>query len=234
MKISLQNFSNIDLHIPDGVFKPTETSNLLVESVLETIKSPLKILDLGAGSGIVGIILGKSKIVKFPLYASDLSKESINAIQINCDRNNIPVEVRKGSLFTPWIGECFDCIINDISGISESVASISPWFDNISCSSGVDGSDLTISVLANANKYLHPKGSVFFPVISFSNTEKIIEFAKRNFNEVMLIKRREWPLPKTMYKNIALLKELKDKGYIDFKESFGMVICYTEIYCAKL
>ena len=142
------------------------------------------------------------------------------------------MEAKYGSLFEPWKEEKFDYIVDDISGVAEEVAKISPWFENIPCNSGKDGTLLTIEVIKQASEFLNPDGALFFPVISFSNTEKISEFARRKFSNVDLICREEWPLPKEMEEHLPVLRRLQDEGHIHFKDIFGMILCFTEIYVA--
>ena len=48
------------------------------------------------------------------------------------------------------------------------------------------------------------------------------------------VKRKNWPLPKTMLNKIDFLRKLKNENKVDFKERFGIVICYTEVYEAIL
>ena len=86
------------------------------------IGTPGKVLDLGAGSGVVGFalhILGKAE---GKLYASDLSNDASLLIETNAKDLGIPVISRHGSIFDPWENESFDYIIDDISGIAEKVA----------------------------------------------------------------------------------------------------------------
>ena len=56
----------------------------------------------------------------------------------------------------------FNFIINDISGISEDVAKISPWFKNVSCKSGKDGTKLTIKVIKDSKKLFKKKRYTLF------------------------------------------------------------------------
>ena len=51
----------IDLYLFDGIFKPTGTTKLLVDSVITNCNGLVnkKILDLGAGCGVVSISLYK-------------------------------------------------------------------------------------------------------------------------------------------------------------------------------
>ena len=57
------------------------------------------------------------------------------------------------------------------SAISSKVASLSQWFDNVSCESGDDGSLLTNEVLANSKKILNK--------IEFSKSDQF--YATANF-----------------------------------------------------
>jgi len=222
----------LDLSIQEGVFHPTATTFFLVDSAKEYIKTPGKLLDLGSGTGVVGISLFLENLVLPPLYASDLSTSAIECISENCNKYDVPVEAKYGSLFEPWKEEKFDYIVDDISGVAEEVAKISPWFENIPCDSGKDGTLLTIEVIKQASEFLNRGGALFFPVISFSNTEKISEFASRKFSNVDLICREEWPLPKEMEEHLPVLRRLQDEGHIHFKDIFGMILCFTEIYVA--
>jgi len=220
------------LDINDGVFIPTATTENLINSVKGFIKKPGITLDLGSGSGIVGISLFADGLIESKLHASDLSQNAVECIKKNCNRHGIPVDARQGSLFEPWQAYKFDYIVDDISGVSEKIAKVSPWFRNIPCISGNDGIDLTVQVLSQSKKYLNKNGYLFFPVISLSNTYSVMKTARNIFNNVELLKREEWPLPEDMYQHIDLLKGLKDDNRIQYEEKFGIIICHTDIYVA--
>lgn len=220
------------LDIQTGVFIPTATTTSLINSVNAYIKKPGKLLDLGAGSGVVGITLSIKGLVEAPLYASDLSNGAAECISKNSKRYDISVVIKEGSLLEPWEGEKFDYIVDDISGVAEEAAKLSPWFDNVPCQSGKGGSDLTIQVLENASSHLNDGGLLFFPIISFSDVDEILDVARKNFTNVELLQRDEWPLPKDMYAHLDALKRIQQEGHIQFKEMFGMVLCFTDIYVA--
>lgn len=217
-----------------GVFSPNKTSELLLSAVNKKITRPSKILDLGCGTGAVGLAIWLDGLAKEPVFASDLSVPSVQCSKKNFSFYNCTADIRCGSLFEPWFGEKFDIIVDDISGISEDIASVSPWFkDGVPCNTGSDGTNLVVDILQNASKYLSETGSFFFPVLSLSNVEQILKTAQENFKVVDLIERQEWPLPKELEIQIPLLKKLSEKGDIVLEERFGMVVCYTEVYLAK-
>jgi len=205
---------------------------VLIDAVVNNIKKSGKLLDLGCGSGVVGMVLFKMRKTDKKLYASDISKDATSQLRHNCKNNNISVDVRTGSTFDPWQEMKFDYIVDDVSGISELIAEISPWFNSTSCATGVDGTDLIVDIIHKSKLHLNDDGKLFFPVLSLSNVDKIISCAQEEFDNVVKISRKEWVMPEELTTNLEKLKELKKKRIIDYNEKFGMLIWYTDIYVA--
>jgi len=86
--------------------------------------------------------------------------------------------------------------------------------------------------LKQAPAYLNKGGLLFFPVISFSDCDKILTTARPHFSQLIRLVHKEWPLPKQMYAHRALLNKLKNEGLIQFTEKFGMVLWHTDVYIA--
>jgi release factor glutamine methyltransferase len=233
-KFKINNNEYIEVNVRDDVFKPTGTSNELIKAVSENITTQGSILDLGCGTGLVGIALHKLGKVDDVLYGSDISENAVQLFEENAKKYNVSVIAKSGNSFNPWKGKKFDYIVDDVSGISDMVAPLSPWFNNVSCCAGVDGADLIIDIINESPKYLKPKGKFFFPVLSFSNIPKIINQAKEVFFEVERISHKEWIFPDELTDHIDTLKKLKESGNIDFSEKFGLYIWYTDIYMAHL
>ena len=98
----------------------------------------------------IGISLYKNLANIKNIAFSDISKDAIIISKKNEKANKIDVsnvDFFKSNIFSNFDKQKFDIIINDISGISESVAKISPWFKNIPCSSGINGTVLTLRFL---------------------------------------------------------------------------------------
>lgn len=216
-----------------NVFRPTATSDLLYHSVLKYIKKPSKILDLGCGSGYVGVSIAKNTNYKNHYYFSDISNHAVKLTKKNAKRNNINFIIKKSNIFSSWKNEKFDIIVNDVSGISNQISKISPWYKNVSNNSGPDGTKLTIKFINEASKYLNKKGFIFFPIISLSDTKKVLVKAKKKFRFVKKINTKEWPMPPSMYRYRKKIINLKKKGFISFKEKFGLMVFQTDIYIAK-
>jgi 16S rRNA G1207 methylase RsmC len=232
IKFSLGPDKELELAFAPGVFAPNTTTTLLIQAVKNTISNPATLLDLGCGTGVVGLALNFEGLIQSPLYASDLSKNAVLCSRVNFERYDCPAEVRDGSLFGPWQGKKFDVIVDDISGISQSVADVSPWFQGVPCDTGEDGIDLVVEIIRKAPQHLNQDGRFFFPVLSLSNVEKLLQVARENFGTVERVGRQDWPLPAELKAHLPLLRKLKAEGSIKLEEKFGMVLCYTEAYCA--
>lgn len=219
------------MHAP-GVFTPNTTTNLLIDAVKNAIHEPVNLLDLGCGTGVVGIALNLQGLIKAPLYASDLSATAVLCCRENFERYECPAEVHDGTLFEPWLDKKFDVIVDDISGIAQGVAEISPWFQGVPCATGADGVDLVVDIIRNAPQHLTEGGRFFFPVLSLSNVDRILQVANQNFSIVKRVGREDWLLPEDLKAHMPLLRKLNDEGSIKLEERFGMVVCYTEVHCA--
>jgi len=233
IKYSISKKDEFDLDWLPGVFKPNLTTELLIKAVSSKIMRTSKVLELGCGTGIVGLALNAEGIISQPIYASDLSEAATNCSKSNFSKYGCDAEVRKGSLFDPWAEYKFDVVVDDISGISEEVAKISPWFQGVPCQTGKNGTNLTIEIIEKASKYLTENGFLFFPVLSLSDSKSILQVARENFKNIERVAHKEWPLPDELKNHIDTLKILRDEGSIDLNEKFGMFICYTDVYCVS-
>ena len=220
------------LMLSPGVFKPTGTTKLLIQAIRQIVHNPVTVLDLGCGSGVVGLALHMCDIVKYPLFASDLSESAVRCSRTNLERYGCSFDVRRGSLFEPWLGQQFNVIVDDISGVAQEIAVASPWFQGIPCETGKDGTSLIVDIMRQAPQHLTNHGKFFFPVLSLSNVDILLNTARENFNTVQKIFHQEWPLPKELKQQMPLLQRLNDEGCIKLNKKFGIVLWYTEIYCA--
>lgn len=225
--------TSFDLHWNQSAFKPTATSDFLIKAICENTSEPTDhLLDLGCGIGVVGIAVIKHDI-SVRLSASDLSPDAVALTKHNCHLNDIDVDARVSDVFSDWANTKFDIIANDISGIAEDVAKKSSWFNNVPSNSGSKGTNHVVKVIQQAKKYLNIDGVLYFPVISLSNTEQILETAKRNFGSVTKLSSNSWFMPDDLAKDTNFLEAQADLGNITYESKFGKIICYTDIYSAK-
>lgn len=223
----------IKIRLKKNVFTPNETTKLLINSLLKNLpKKKLTILDLGCGSGIVGISLLKYKKNINHIYFSDISTDATNLTKKNLQLNKITKKkytIIKSNLFDDIKEKKFDIIINDVSGISNKVAKISPWFNNVPVESGADGTKLTIKIFQKFSEYLKKNGFLISPLISLSNEKKIFSYLNKKKFKIKILENKRWPMPKSMSIYKKLLSTLKKSGKINYEEQYGFLIANTKI-----
>jgi methylase of polypeptide subunit release factors len=228
-----KNIKKLNLIVNKKVFIPTGTSTILIDATKKVIKQNKKILDLGCGSGVVGITLAKDLKLKSKIYFSDISKYACKNTMLNCKRFKIKHEVKIGSTLDPWKGYKFDYIISDVAALTEKISKVSPWYKDCINNSGDDGTRHIISIIRNVKNYLNDNGIFLFPIISLSNELKILKVLKKKFKYYKKIKSQRWPMPHKLSSNLKLLYNLKKKGVINFENKLGMLTFKTDIYIAK-
>lgn len=223
--IKIEN-QNVKLFTDTKVFIPNLTTFSLIDVFKKfKIKKKIKILDLGSGSGVIGIFIKKKYKNKVDVYFSDYSIHAVKLINRNIKLNKIKGEVRKSNIFENWSNEKFDIIVNDISAIDEKIAK-KFWYNKyIPHECGDSGIELSKKVILNVKNYLNKKGFLLTPVISLSNHRALKKFIDKKFKSKMM-SHKDWPVPKKLYKDNEN-KYLKN-GYI--RKVFGVYICFTKIY----
>lgn len=219
MATMIRNFSmggfNIELEVSDDAFQPTLTTKLMAKHL--SIKEDSSVLDLGCGVGILGILAalrGATKVV-----AVDVMAEACGLAKLNALRNRVQDRLRVlcGSLFEPVQAEKFDIILNDVSGVADEVARLSPWYPPSIPTGGVDGADVIVPMLLEAPRHLKPGGVLYFPTGTISNIARTLAAAKEAFGRnVELVDSIDVPFCAEFNQNMEAMNRLKSEGIIDF------------------
>lgn len=104
------SYNGIKVKILPGVFHPGLffSTKLLIEFVSELSLKDEKILELGAGSGLISIYCAKQNAV---VTASDISAIAIENIKLNALSNNVSINIIKSDLFDEIPKQDFDFVI---------------------------------------------------------------------------------------------------------------------------
>lgn len=179
------DFYNCLIKVNKNVLIPRPETEELVEKTSNYLKKyfpyPIKILDIGTGSGCISIALKKL----FPsalLTAVDISQEALNTAITNSELNNTNITFLKSDLFSN-VNDKFSCLISNPPYISkdenimEIVKNNEPHLALYAPSHGLYFYN---QILKEASKYLEDKFLIAFE-IGETQGKKIISQAQKYF-----------------------------------------------------
>lgn len=121
-----KEFYRLNFYVDKNVLIPRPETEGLVELAINAIKDlklrtknrkPLRILDLGTGSGCIIISLAKNlnpKSSNLQLFASDISPQAIIVARKNSKRHKVKIKFADGHLLQPWGRQTFDVIVANL------------------------------------------------------------------------------------------------------------------------
>lgn len=114
-------FFELPFYVNSSVLIPRPETEELVQWILETApKKPIKILDIGTGSGCIAVTLAK-KMPSAEVHAWDISENALEIARKNAARNGVEVFFsKKNILQQPVWEDKFDVIVSNPPYIAES------------------------------------------------------------------------------------------------------------------
>lgn len=180
------------------LFPPNATTRTLAMTSSELTETGMEVLDLGCGSGIIGLHIAHSLKEQsgeiLNLSMSDVSEVATQIASQNAEALGIPAEVRQGWVLEPWQGRKFDLIVADISAVVPVVAKLTNWFNGAPNESGDDGTALATETLSRAGFFLNAGGRILIPVLSVSNESAIIATMSHFFDECEVVAKIKLPI----------------------------------------
>jgi release factor glutamine methyltransferase len=172
-----KEFWSLDFVVTPDVLIPRPETELVVELALEgaimaATKAPLKILDIGTGSGVIAIALAK-ELPAAEIWAVDVSAAALNIAEVNARRHGVAERIKflDGDLFNPIaeLGRWFDVIIsNPPYVLSKEIANLGrevrDWEPKMALDGGPDGLDCYRHIIGGAHTYLAPEGRVLLEI----------------------------------------------------------------------
>lgn len=109
-KTRIYQYQNISLTIPPGVFHPGFffSTKILLKHVLSLQLNKKKLLELGAGSGLISFAAAQKNAV---VTATDINPLVIEFLKLNSKTNNISIQIILSDLFDDIEKQQFDIII---------------------------------------------------------------------------------------------------------------------------
>ena len=193
-------FYGLNFYVNEKVLIPRQETNELVDWVLMSVthSKPIKILDIGTGSGCIAITL-KKNLPLSEVFAIDISNEAIQVAQKNANDNEVEINFLQKNILE----------INDLKSNFDIIISNPPYVREL------EKLEMAPNVLDN-----EPHLALFVP----NNNpllfyEKITEIALKNLTEdgMLFFEINQYLSAETKkmienkgYKNVTLRKDLQE------------------------
>ena len=106
-------FWNLSLYVDNKVLVPRPETETIIQNILETFSSKqIKVLDLGTGSGAIGLSLAKER-KNWEVICSDMSLEAIKVTEKKMLMNSLNVSLVNSNWLAAFKNECFDLIVSN-------------------------------------------------------------------------------------------------------------------------
>lgn len=153
-----KSFHTLTLKIDARVLDPRDDTETLVEWALRVgpANAPLKVLDLGTGSGAIALALAHSR-PHWQVCASDLSADALKLARDNAQQLGLKVHWASGDWWTPWVGQRFDLLVSNPPYIADNDPHLSALRHEprMALVSGADGLDAIRQIIFQAGEHLN-------------------------------------------------------------------------------
>ena len=184
------NFYGYEFNVRENVLIPRFETEQLVYYVSEFIKNHfnnnIKLIDLGCGSGVIGITL-KKILDNIDVTCLDISDDALNLTKENAVNLNTDVNIIKGDMLDNII-EKYDVIVSNPPYIktNEEIEDIVKNNEpHLALYGGIDGLDFYEKILSKAKMCLNEKFLIAFE-IGETQKDSIIELANRYLNNIKI------------------------------------------------
>lgn len=189
------NFYGNKFVVDERVLIPRFETEELVENTIKYIKKlftePVDIIDLGCGSGVIGITLEK-KVSTKTVDLIDISKEALEVAKINCEKLNSKCNLIQSDMFEN-VEKKYDVIISNPPYIKENEIIEDIVKENephLALYAGKDGLDCYKKILETVNEYKKEKCLIAFE-IGYQQAEDIKRLVDKYIPKAQVIIKKD-------------------------------------------
>jgi release factor glutamine methyltransferase len=191
-------FYGLEFNVNENVLIPRPETEELVEWIISSVKMPkftnLKILDIGTGSGCIGISLAKN-ISDAQVFAIDISQKALASAKENAVLNEVAVAfIQKNILETNDLEQQFDIIVSNppyVRNLEKAEIKSNVLANEPHLALFVEDNDALIfyrKIAELATKNLSVEGKLFFEINQYLGKETVELLEKMHFKNIELRK----------------------------------------------
>ena len=192
------HFYGLEFNVNENVLIPRPETEELVEWIISSVKMPkftnLKILDIGTGSGCIGISLAKN-IPNAEVSAIDISYKALATAKENADLNEVAVAfIQKNILEANDLEQQFDIIVSNppyVRNLEKAEIKSNVLANEPHLALFVEDNDALLfyrKIAELATKNLSVEGKLFFEINQYLGKETVELLEKIHFKNIELRK----------------------------------------------
>ncbi len=179
MTAGVYEVAGLTFSCPSGIYQPHEfgSTRFAIRGMFSGLPLPgSRILELGTGSGAIGIVLAATGL---DVTLLDIDPVAVECAKNNAENNKISVSVLQSDLFSAVEDQKYDVIFFNIPLLDKQI--VEP-LEIISCDFG---GELFSRFLAEAPDYLLPEGKVCVVVANIGNRESMLKALSNYEDKIM-------------------------------------------------
>lgn len=195
--VGYKEFMGLDFIVAPGVLIPRGDTEILVERVIEECKKypgPLHIVDVGCGSGAIGISIAKYAGNAY-VTLIDISHDALKISKQNAAKNGVEsrVKVVCGDLLSTLLNEKFDIVVSNPPYIESHIIDslqreVKDYEPHLALDGGEDGLEFYRAITSQASECLKEGGLLAYE-IGCDQAESVKNIMLRNgFGDVQVFK----------------------------------------------
>ena len=174
------HYKDILIETHPEVYDPAEDTFLLLDSI--DIKKEERVLEIGAGCGIIGLFCAK---IGADVICTDINPISVELIKknylINQNKLKGNFEIRFGDMFSAIQDyDSFDTVIFNPPYLPTKKEDLTASWIDVSTSGGELGLDLTKRYIESLSKHLKEEGDAYFIFSSQCDKKELIKIIEKN------------------------------------------------------
>ena len=185
------NFYGINIKVNENVLIPRFETETLVEKTInytkKYLKEPLKIIDLGTGSGAIAITL--KKYINAKVDAIDISEKALEVAKTNAKDNKVKINFYKSDMLEN-VKDKYDLIISNPPYISydEEIEDIVKNNEpHIALYADNNGLEYYEKIIKKSKMHINKPGIIAFE-IGMNQGKQIIDIASKYYSNITLEK----------------------------------------------
>lgn len=184
-------FMSLEFEVNSSTLIPRSDTETLVEAVLKEINGRnVTLLDIGTGTGCVGISIARYSGAKVTL--ADISSEALETAKRNAEKNNVQVKALNIDILNEILSTVFDIVVSNPPYIeTDIIKTLQPEVKDYEPIAALDGGNDGLlfyrRIIEIAPVLLNEKGLLAFE-IGYNQGEAVAELMKKDFDNIRIIK----------------------------------------------